>query len=546
MMSRPAEDHAPRAPGGAARRIWPLHPFLFAAASVLDLMASNLGQTSFPDVAPALAGTFAFALAIYLGVGALRGRLDAATAVIASIWVAGCLFYNELFGGLNFLVDGGYPQVRSLAFTLPLLALLTVLAWRTRRSLIVVHTLLNGIALVVFATPAWEAAAWEWRDGAARQVYDADRAAAGMPQIAAARPDGERPPDIYHFVFDRRTSDAVLARYFGIEGEISDVLEDRGFYVARESHSNYLKTGHSLASTFYLDYLDFLGADPRVAGDNWHPIFEMLEDHRAARFLRAEGYDFLQFGSWWVGTHENPAADENHPRGFTEFNLQYLKRTMLRAIFHALPDTPFTMRLDWDYAQCQRVARQVEDIKAIGARQRPTYVFAHFLLPHDPFVFASDGRCLTLKESEKRGFAQGYVDHVAYANRIIEDLVATLQTADRPPIILISADEGPFPDRDWSVDWQDAPPDELRIKTGILNAFYFPGRDYHLLSQDITPVNTYRVLFNTYFDAGLPLLPDRIYTFPNDFKLFDFHDATDYILAADQARAPLAGSRASP
>ena len=63
--------------------------------------------------------------------------------------------------------------------------------------------------------------------------------------------------------------------------------------MARGSHSNYLMTGPSIASTFHMDYLDFLASDPRIAGDNWQPIFEMLDDHRAARFLEARGYDLL-------------------------------------------------------------------------------------------------------------------------------------------------------------------------------------------------------------------------------------------------------------
>ena len=53
------------------------------------------------------------------------------------------------------------------------------------------------------------------------------------------------------------------------------------------------------------------------------------------------------------------------------------------------------MRLDWDNGQCQRVARQVEEIKALERGGPPLYVFAHLLVPHEPYVFTPDGRCLT-------------------------------------------------------------------------------------------------------------------------------------------------------
>ena len=166
-----------------------------------------------------------------------------------------------------------------------------------------VHTLLNGVALVMVATPVWQAVG----------LGDAPRGRRGRSTMRTARrrrcrrsprprrPGAPRPPDIYHFVFDRLASDASLEHHYGVEGTIGRFLAERGFYVAEASNSNYLKTAPSLASTFYMDYLDFLASDPRVKGENYHPIFEMLDDHRVARFLKARGYDFVQFGAWWRG-----------------------------------------------------------------------------------------------------------------------------------------------------------------------------------------------------------------------------------------------------
>ena len=75
--------------------------------------------------------------------------------------------------------------------------------------------------------------------------------------------------------------------------------------------------------------------------------------------------------------------------------MTYLRRTALMPVFHLLPDWPIAMRLDWDNAQCQRVARQVEEIKRLRGDGRPIYVFAHILVPHEPYVFTLDGGCLT-------------------------------------------------------------------------------------------------------------------------------------------------------
>jgi hypothetical protein len=518
--------------------VLPVAAVLLAAASVMVLMARNLHQATFAGVAPTLAAAAVFALLVHALTALLRRRTDAASAVITCIWVGGSLFYLDLFDRLNLWLEGGYSSVRTLPFAAAAMVLLSLAVHRLRFAWDAVHIVLSVIALVLVANPLWQAAAHEWRHGADRALYDAGQAVEAMPEIspsptAAASGDGARPPDIYHLVFDRYGSAPILERHYGITEPIGPFLEERGFFVTPESYANYQKTSHSLASTFHMDYLDLFADDPDIKGGSLQPLFEMLDDHRVGRFLRLRDYRLIQFGSWWGGTYHASIAHENHPHGFDEFDMLYLRRTILLPIFHALPETPFTMRLNWDNGQCQRVARQVEEIKAIAAEpdHRPVYVMAHFLVPHGPYVFAPDGRCLTQVEATERGLFQGYVDQIAYADRIIEDLVLALQAPDRPPpVILVQADEGPFPaGRDYGIPWHESPPEELRIKLGIINAYFFPDGDYRQLYPEISPVNSYRALFNTYFGTSFPLLPDRIFAFPTDAQSFELHDVTDRI-----------------
>ena len=298
-----------------------------------------------------------------------------------------------------------------------------------------------------------------------------------------------------------------------------------------------------------MDYLDLL-SDPRVADDDWHPVYEMLDDHRVARFLRARGYDFLQFGSWWVGTHDNPVADEDHPLGFSEFTKHYLQGTILRPLFGCLPDPSFTMRLDWDHGQCQRVARQVETIKD-DRPARPASLCLHPL--------HSAARSLRLRarravpdpgESPSRGgHLQGYVEQVAYASRMIEHLVTALQAEGRPhPVILIQADEGPFSPRARFRTRARFPggtndpmagrrPEKLQDQVRNPQRLLFPRRRLWQFRPDITPVNSYRVLFNRFFGADFPLLPDRIYAHPFKTNLFEFHDVTSIVRGETGAAA---------
>ena len=67
---------------------------------------------------------------------------------------------------------------------------------------------------------------------------------------------------------------------------------------------------------------------------------------------------------------------------------------------------------------------------------------------------------------------------------------------------------------------------ELRQKMGILNAFYLPNVSKDGLHSSVTPVNTFRLIFNLYFDTKLPLLPDETYVHTDNRHPYRFIQVT--------------------
>ena len=63
---------------------------------------------------------------------------------------------------------------------------------------------------------------------------------------------------------------------------------------------------------------------------------------------------------------------------------------------------------------------------------------------------------------------------------------------------------------------------------GILNAYHLPGGADELYDS-ISPVNSFRIIFNTYFDAKLPLLQDKHYFSIYYESPYSFSDVTDSI-----------------
>jgi hypothetical protein len=173
---------------------------------------------------------------------------------------------------------------------------------------------------------------------------------------------------------------------------------------------------------------------------------------------------------------------------------------------------------------------EFDQVAAAADLPGPTYVFAHFLVPHPPYVFNADGSQPTEDEVAARGIRASYLEQLRWTNGRVLALLDTLLAAppDEQPVIIVQADEGPYPPR-YEADqegfpWLAATADEVQEKFGILNAMRLPGVNPASLgfTDRTSPVNNFRVVFDAYFGADLPLLEDRTYLSPDKAHLYDF------------------------
>ena len=91
---------------------------------------------------------------------------------------------------------------------------------------------------------------------------------------------------------------------------------------------------------------------------------------------------------------------------------------------------------------------------------------------------------------------RGYLDSVQFINaQILPILKRIIDDSPTPPVIVIMGDHGLS--------------DDNRIQN--FAAIYLPESSESTLYPTITPVNYFRVVFNSVFNADLPLLPDISY-----------------------------------
>lgn len=504
--------------------VW--HPLLFAAWPVITRYQDNIDETPVREAVQMALLSAGIALAVLVLLTLLLRNARRA-GLITSIIVVTILLWGaavDQFGEPPWLL---YVWVGAAI-------LLIAVCLRIRSILGELTTIAAGMSVVVFGLAlssilrekAPDIAAWR-TPAAPAEDLDA--------QVGQWSAPGE-PRDIFYLVFDRYGSQESMEERWDMDlSGFFDGLTQRGFVVTPDSKANHLRTAQSLASTLNLRYLDDLARRYGPNTGNMLPVYRQLQDNAVGRLLKDRGYEYVQLGPWWDPTQENPAADVNLPyESESDFELSLFRSTLL-SYFERRPEgrtlSDQLRRVPYDGA-----LHQFRSLRQVAKRPGPTFVFAHILLPHEPFVFDKYGNFITLDEDATRPRELEYAEQTTFTNRLIEamlDDVLDVPEAQRP-IMVISADEGPHPVRfkadEENFDWTTATDEELGEKLRILNAYLFPDppKDPGLYDS-ISPVNSWRVIFNTYFGADLPLLEDRTYVFTDENRVYDFTDVTDRV-----------------
>lgn len=354
--------------------------------------------------------------------------------------------------------------------------------------------------------------------------------------LAGSLADKNKQPDIYYFIFDRYAGEETLKNIYNYDNSsFYNFLVDQGFYVAAKSRTNYPKTLQSLDSSLNLDYLKSVSdQDLKGNGPSEIPGQKLISDNLVEKYLRSRGYKYYNLGSWWPTTRYNPNADINYISRDLGLNIEEFHRFIIRDTIFKPIIAIFSPRaakyIDHYYTHRGTILYQFSIFDEIVKRPSPKFIFSHILMPHDPYVFGKD--CNFLKEDypkDPKIKAEKYKNQLTCANTKIKVLVQTLLNKSKTkPIIIFQADEGPHPIlNERGPNWSGASTLALAEKFNILNAYFFPDHDYSALYQTITPVNSFRVVFNKYFDTKFGLLPDLSYIFPDENHFYQFKDVTD-------------------
>jgi hypothetical protein len=369
---------------------------------------------------------------------------------------------------------------------------------------------LNTVALSLIIMVGWQLlSAVQPRSAHALALPDAPI------QTDLVRP--KNPPDVYFFLLDSYGRADLLQAAYGFDNnEFLNELEQRGFFVAECSQSNYVRTEISLGSSLNMQYLQELSEKFSPDSTKRGLLWDSLK-HSAVRYnFESMGYETVTFetGFEWLNIEDSDHFLGPPPisSGMTEFEGLFMRTTLARYLQDwGWVDPDYLMGVSFR----DRFNNVFNNIDDIARMPQPTFSYLHLISPHPPFVFDPNGNPTYPPDfwNEQRMYPadlyeKGYVNQLQFLNKKIVQAVDTiLAESDVPPIIIIQGDHGPW-----------LQPSNKRM--WILAVMYFPGHEDKLYPA-ISPVNIFRLVFNSYFGGKYELLEDVSYFSPVP-KLYDF------------------------
>jgi hypothetical protein len=523
-----------------------IYPLLIAISPVLGLFADNYYEATFADVIRSLIAITAFIVVFYTASNLMVGNLQKAALltlipvlVLFAFRPAQLLVVNEISNYWNFFVSwivaGGVLYIVGALIlrkqkALPA-ALNSLMTWI---GIALVIAPIGNIAYIALTTP----------DVGKKTESEVSLRKEIVEKISSTN----NKPDIYYILLDGHGREDILkSRYNLEEVRLVDSLRNMGFFISDKAVANYSWTHLSLSSTLNMTYLDEQLDDIATAelktergrqrAKTGFFFFAMVAQART--FLYSRGYTLM--GNLFGGGLADYASTPNF---FTRTSLNQFETVLVKNT--ALENILDQFSVSTHYQKRRSILIDLRALPELAKLDFPKFVFVHILSPHSPFVFNESGGALPsndIYDTVQRHYTQREIDgweewyRINYAAtvqglgvHVTQAIKGILANSIHPPIIIVQSDHGPRLGLGNDLDSSD-----VEERMSVLSAFYLPGVSENDFPLPRSSVNTFRMIFDHYFEQDLPPLEDRSFFSTGSFKMYD---VTDRVLPEDTGVLP--------
>jgi hypothetical protein len=296
-------------------------------------------------------------------------------------------------------------------------------------------------------------------------------------------------PDIFFIVLDSYARSDFLKRFWEYDNrEFEEYLISKGFAIASKSFSPEYSTYYSIASILNMGENTNYGKSK-----NLHNALSSIKNSYVIRELQAKDYDIVNLSLFDLGFEKSyyNVFDDQYPINKSDGFRALFSHSIFSKIvaYHSMitSDIGNTNIAIFDF-----LGKTMPSLK-------PRFIYAHLLTPHSPASIDEKGHLIAIPV--RPGYSQkNYLAQLKGTNiltrQAIESILAKYPL-ERKPIIIIQGDHGSRLLNNSKME-----------KFAILNAVLLPGGGNSLFYSSISPYNTFKVIFNAYYNKKYKLLPD--------------------------------------
>ena len=494
-----------------------IHPILFALFPILALYNHNKDMAQLSYLLWPVIISVLFAIALFFLLELIIKNKNKA-AITVSLFLILFFSFGHILSmvptiNIGTLIIYNYYILSFILATLLIFTALLILT--TKKSLNTINFYLNTVAIILIIFPLINIGLYEYKTKNIdiNSLNITDRMANGVSESKKGKTDL---PDIYYIILDGYARADILKEIYDYDNsDFINYLTNQGFYIANQSHANYPQTYLSIASSLNFEYINYLS---QIMGENStdrKPLKKMIKNNKVYQYLKNQGYLFAAFPSTWSGYYNNLNTDIylHNAMDLNEFDNILINTTPLSIWLGK------KIRLEWLRNKLLYTFDHLPDIAEIDS---PTFTYVHILAPHPPFLFDEkgdpinpkgevrglDGDHYFKKHPDKEEYRKKYKNQLIFINKKITKMVEEiLNKSKQPPIIILQADHGPGSE----TQWEKAEKTNMKERLSILNAYFLGDEGKKLLYETITPVNSFRVIFNYIFNTKFELLEDKSY-----------------------------------
>ena len=506
-----------------------IHPFLFSLFPVLFIYSQNVHELPTQEIILPILSILSTAVLLWFLARFITKNNKKSGFIISLL-----LVLSFSYGHVYFLVDDftlgnsdiGRHQYLLIPFVISFIAGTYYFA-KTKRKLDNASTIATSITaillvIVIINTVTYNVENISMLDNEKNTSYmSVNVYEPNIVYLSSNLDDIKNYPDVYYIILDGYMNSNSLKEFLNHDNqEFVAYLTDNGFKVNHESYSNYPSSDLSVISTLNMRYLNFLD------NNQIKPVQipnKMYVENSVMQNFKSAGYKIVNIQRPFPFISSPSLFDLTVCERNKYIDSQLFSMTMRTSILVFLLEK-------WEEREL-REASLCNFSELVMQQQKfnePMFVFSHILVPHPPYIFGPEGESISsvrpqgLESWENQ---EGYINSVKFANKKIQHVVEELlNDVEDPPVIIIQADHG------IGFDFEASNPsnDGITQKMSIFSAYYLPGIEKNLSDDVITPVNTFRIIFNSYFNTDYDLLENKMYL-TDDNSINYFIDVTDVL-----------------